>query len=282
MGIYLGDSGHVELMRDTLNVPLHSDLDPADVNVNRKRFSFDFPAGALITGDKIEIRTLDGQNLELVANHPYPDWDGYINIDDAGGISLFDTREGALNTDRRNALALIEPSYTQKISVKDTDNRYRCIANVASYEITTDRDTVDITSLGEEFRTRYAGGLISGQGNLNCFWEYKPSMGEDSSRLEFPHYLAQLCIRTVQGASFMGRFYLDTSVPDAYVWYEARCIVSNVAMNFSSTEIVTSRIAFITTGPVELHLGMPPAYLLQENGDYLLQEDGTPLLLEDP
>ena len=283
MGIYLGESGHVELLRESLNVPLHSDLDPSDVNVIRKRFSFDFPHGALITGDRIEIRTRDGNNLELVAGHEFPDWDGYIGVDDAGGVALYETFSQALQNNKNTALALIEPSYSQPISVRNTQIRYRCVAQITEYQITTTRETVDISTLGDEFRAQYAGGLISGQGTLNCLWEYKGSCEDNNGeRLEYPHYLAQLCIRTVQGASFQGRFYLDTSNPDSYLWYEARCIVTNVAMSFAPAVPVTCNIQFVTSGPVALHMGMPPAYLLQEDGNLLLQEDGDPLLLESP
>ena len=280
MSIYLGDSGHVELLRESLNVPLHSDLDPGDVNVNRKRFSFDFPHGALITGDRIEIRTRDNNNLELVANHAFPDWDGYIGVDDAGGVALYETMQLALQNNREDAIELIEPSYVQPIAVRNTQVNYRCIANITSFEITTTRDTVDITTLGEEFKTQYAGGLISGQGTLNCLWQYEAGDCEYANRIEYPHYLAQLCMRTVQGASFQGRFYLDASQRDAFVWYEAECIVTNVAMAFSATQPVTCNIQFVTTGEVALHMGMPPAYLLQENGYLLLTESGERIGIE--
>ena len=280
MGIYLGDSGHVELLRESLNVPLHSDLDPGDVNVNRKRFSFDFPHGALITGDRIEIRTRDNNNLELVANHAFPDWDGYIGVDDAGGVALYETMQLALQNNREDAIELMEPSYVQPIAVRNTQIRYRCIANITSFEITTTRDTVDITTLGEEFKTQYAGGLISGQGTLNCLWQYEPGDCEYADLIEYPHYLAQLCLRTIQGASFQGRFYLDASQKDAYVWYEAKCIVTNVAMCFTATQPVTCTIQFVTTGEVALHMGMPPAYLLQEDGNLLLAESGEPIGIE--
>ena len=280
MGIYLGDSGHVELLRESLNVPLHSDLDPGDVNVNRKRFSFDFPHGALITGDRIEIRTRDNNNLELVANHPFPDWDGYIGVDDAGGVALYETMQLALQNNREDAIELIEPSYVQPIAVRNTQVNYHCIANITSFEIKTTRDTVDITTLGEEFKTQYAGGLISGQGTLNCLWQYEAGDCEYANRIEYPHYLAQLCMRTVQGASFKGRFYLDASQRDAFVWYEAECIVTNVAMAFSATQPVTCNIQFVTTGEVALHMGMPPAYLLQENGYLLLTESGERIGIE--
>jgi hypothetical protein len=284
MAIYLGSSGHVELQRDSLNVPLHSELNPDDVNEARRRFSFDFPHGALITGDKVEIRTEDGSNLQLVGGHPFPDWSGFIGVDDAGGVSLYRTFADALNNDRAKALALTAPMVSQVIAVRSRQNVSRCLASISSYEITTSRETIDLTSLGEEFRRSYAGGLMSGQGTLSCLWRYKGELcgGEGQKPVEFPHYLAQLCLRTQQGASFVGRFYLDTSVAKEFLWYEATCIVTNVATSFEPGQAVRSQIQFVTTGPVALHMGQPPGYLLQENGNLLLQEDGSALLLEDP
>ncbi len=283
MGIYLGDSGHVELQRASLDSPLHGTLDGADVNEGRSRFSFDFDHSALITGDKVGIRTLDGTDLQLVAGHAYPDWTGYINIDDAGGISLYATFGYALTGDRKRALPLKAPTTPQPISVHTADSRYRCLANISSYELTTSRETVDITSLGEEFRSQYSKGLISGQGTLNCLWSYKAALcGPAVGPVEFPHYLAQLCILTQQGADFLGRFYLDTSTRNSHLWYEATCGITNVATSFAPGQVIRSTVEFVTTGPVRLHMGMPPAYLLQESGELLLQEDGSPLLLEDP
>jgi hypothetical protein len=283
MGIYLGDSGHVELKRSGLDGPLYGTLDGADVNETRRRFSFDFEPGSLVTGDKVEIGTVDGSELQLVAHHPYPDWGGYIHIDDAGGVSLHSTFASALTGNRFDALPLKAPATPQRIWLRSGENRYLCIANVSSYELTTNRETVDITSLGEEFRSQYSKGLISGQGTLNCLWSYKAALcGGTADTVEFPHYLAQLCILTQQGAGFLGRFYLDTSESASHLWYEAACVITNVATTFDPGQVIRSTVQFVTTGPVRLHMGMPPSYLLQENGDLILQEDGSPLLLEDP
>ena len=284
MGIYLGNAGHVELARDSLNTPLNSLLDPGDVNVLRRRFSFDFPNGAIITGDSLEIRTEDGSNLELVAGHDYPDGRWYCHADPAGGIRLYDRYEDAINGELEDALVLVAPTTTKRILAKTLDGTNRCIANVISYEITTSRETIDLTSLGEEHRRFYASGLISGQGALTCFWSYKSSLCDPSgfsNQNEYPQYLSQLVIRAQQGASFKGRFYLNTEVPNAYLWYEAECIVTNVAMTFEPTQALRSQIQFITTGPIQLRMGMPPGYLLQESGSLLLQEDGSPIRLED-
>lgn len=284
MGVYLGNAGHVELARDSLNTPLSSLLDPGDVNESRRRFSFDFPSGSIITGDSLEIRTEDGSNLELVAGHNFPDGRWYCHVDPAGGIRLYARYDDALNGELDRALELVAPTTTKRILVRTHGDVNRCLANVISYEITTTRETVDLTSLGEEHRRFFASGLISGQGALTCFWSYKSSLCDPSGfskRDEYPQYLSQLVIRARQGASFKGRFYLNTEVANAFLWYEAECIVTNVAMTFEATQALRSQIQFVTTGPIELRMGTPPGYLLQEDGSLLLQEDGSLISLEE-
>lgn len=292
MAIYLGDCGYVELKRDGLNTSLASVLDPGDVNVLRRRFSFDFDDGALITGDRLQLLATDGGNLELVAGHDYPDGTWYINVDQAGGIRLYLTFEEAINGSETTALELVEPTRNIPIIARSRDVQYRCIAQVQGYSLTTARETVDLTSLGDEFRTNYANGLISGQGNLTCLWDYESSICEDEGfRQERPHYLAQLVIRTQQGASFIGRFLLKGAERTALsggnaqaapeeLWWEARCIITNVATTFSPTSPISSVVDFVTTGPVDLRMGRLPGYLLQESGSFLLQENGDPIELE--
>ncbi len=97
MTIYLGENGHVELQRqgaleaDGDRIPIYTSMAPEDVNVTGKRFSFLGAQLGLITGDRIEIKTVSGQDLQLVAGHNFPDWLGYINIDagkDAPGFAF--------------------------------------------------------------------------------------------------------------------------------------------------------------------------------------------------
>ena len=110
MAIYLGDSGGVELKRDSINNWLETELDPADVNVARRRFSVDFASGSLLTGDKVEIETVDGSTLELVQGHVYPDGNWFAHVDEAGGIRLYDTFDAALTGGAANALELVAPT----------------------------------------------------------------------------------------------------------------------------------------------------------------------------
>lgn len=281
--IYLGNNGAVQLERTTVNAPLASDLDPADVNLGANRFSFDFDPTALITGDCVTIKTQDGSDLELVAGHAFPDWSGYIHIDDAGGIRLYSTFDLAIAGEKSASITLQAPSATQRIEVTSQGRSFRYLAKITEYSITTSREAVDLTSLGEEHRRHYASGLISGQGSLNCFWDFRyelcDNLGEDDTELS--QYLAQLILRVKQGASFYGRFYLLNEAP-SFVWYDApMCIVTNVAIAVTAQAAIKAQIDFVTSGPISLRTGEPPGYILLEDSEFLLQEDGSKLELED-
>jgi hypothetical protein len=283
-GIYLGDSGSVEIRRTALNTPLSSLLDDADVNVARKRFSFDFDSTALITGDHIEIRTEDGSDLQLVAGHAFPDWRGYINVDQAGGIRLFSSFTDAINGDFDAALDLIAPTASQPILVSTRNSQYRFLARVSTYQFTTSRESLDLTGLGEEHRRQYASGLISGQGSLTCFWDYERKLCEfdTDDQLELSQYLAELVLRAQQGSSFAARLNLLLDGSNSVWWDCPICIVTNVAMALEPTQTIQTNIEFVTSGPLNLRVGTPPGYLLQESSDQILLESGDGLELENP
>jgi len=286
MSIYFGSTGFIELKRDALNSQIATSLDPADVNTTKKRFSVENISGSLITGDQVEIETVDGSNLELLANHSFPDLRKYIHIDDMGGIRLYDTFASALAGEPTDALTLTAPSSTKNILIRTRNDRFRPLAKITEFEITTTRDTVDVTNLGQEFRQQYENGLISGQGTIQTIWQHRNFQNDTPgfASPEFPVYLSQLLVRMQQGADFEGRFYIyhDPSASTNSVWYQSMCVVTNVAINVPASNLVDARIEFVTNGEIRLHNGVAPAFLLLENSDKLLQEDGDGILLEDP
>ena len=286
MSIYFGSTGFIELKRDALNSALGTSLNPADVNTTKKRFSVDNVSGSLITGDQVEIETVDGSNLELLSGHSFPDLRKYIHIDDMGGIKLYNNFATALAGEVTDALTLTAPSSTKNILIRTRNTRFRPLAKITEFEITTTRDTVDVTNLGEEFRQQYENGLISGQGTIQTIWQHRNFQSDtsDFTSPEFPVYLSQLLVRMQQGADFEGRFYVyhDPSQATNSVWYQSMCVVTNVAINVPASGLVEARIEFITNGEIRLHNGVPPSFLLLENSDKILQEDGDGILLEDP
>ena len=174
------------------------------------------------------------------------------------------------------------------ILIKTKNDTYRHVANIQNFEMTTTREQVDLTNLGDEFKNNYEAGLISGQGSMDCIWEHNYDTGNRKNEYggdpEFTFYLAQLIIRTQQGSDFDGRFYIYREPGNAVknLYYEATCMITNIAVSVSASEVVETRIEFVTNGIVRLKTGGVAGYLLQEgaSGDKILQEDESPIVTE--
>lgn len=286
MTIYLGSQGHVELQRQGTRgenderVALYTAIEPDDVNVNAKRFSFLGSQLGVITGDRIEISTTSGDDLQLVDGHNFPDWLGFIHVDAIGGIRLFKDFDQAIDGSKDNAIALTQPSKLQHLEIVSRDNKSRCISQVRSYSLTTQRETVDVTGLSQQYRNQYHQGLISGQGQMDCFWEHTRDVCEASCGIiDYSAYLSFLCIRLEQGAAFRGRFYIfDGGTSERSVWYECQAVITSVVVNVEPNQIIGTTVDFITTGPIRLQTGIRPSYLVQEQDadGYVLSEGGDP------
>jgi len=282
MSIYLGREGYVQLTRIAeTDEYVRGVLTPNDVNVSERRFSFSFSTSAFITGDRIELGTQDLSNLVLIQNHSFPDALVYVNVDDAGGIRLFDTFEQAVNGDINDALPLERDTGNQNIRARTRDPGFNFISQVYKYEITTSRDSVDVTDLGKSFRENYSNGLISGQGSLSCFWEYKNTLGDDKvgGKDEVPNYMAKLLLRLKQGSVFRGRFVIFDDKRGHKIFYQMRCVVTNVAIQAGTREeIIETEINFVTSGRISLKVSQDFGSLLLEDSSKLLAEDSTQIL----
>lgn len=291
MGVYLGTVGQVEIRREAGEQLLVTRLDPEDVNVTRKRFSVDFALSSLITGDYVSITTLDGSPLKLVSGHQddalnyYPDWSGYVHVDDVGGLRLYNTFALALTGGSTNALTLVQPDSAVDVSFKTDDPKFNLLGQIRNFELTTSRDQVNTDVLGTEFHSYFEAGLISGQGTLSCHWEHTRTNGQfhSASDSEFSSYLARLLLRLKQGAAFEGRFYIYSGVNGGDpIYYQAECLVTSFAVTVQVDQVIETRIEFVATGPISLRQGFTPDALLQEDGNKILQEDGNTILLDDP
>jgi len=301
MAVYLGENGRVLISRSGGKQPFLFELQNSDINVERRRFSIPAAGQQFITGDVIEISTLptaDNIDLELTPEHVdddgnlYNSYRGYIHVDSLGGVRLYDDLGKAIKGEYQDAEVLGQFTNTagkQLIAIGVVSQSTRkCLANITSFEITTTRENIDTTCLSNRFRQEYEDGLIQGQGTLNCFWDVPSDCDETSyNETEFAEYLAQLCIRLVQGCDFHGYFYLyyGGDAAEKSTWYEcADCLVTNVVINVEPTQLITSQVQFVTSGRIALRHGYPPSFLLQEDGSssVLLQEDGDGLLLNNP
>ena len=290
MTVYLGDAGGIELER-TAGQAVHITMRSGDVSEPKRRWSpEDDLSGVFLTGDQVDISTEDGSDLYLVANHPFNDWRGFIYVNEMGAFRLYDNYEEALAGDKAYAVELVDipdgPGHLeQKLIMKTRGDTFTPLARITSYELTTERETIDITHLGQKFVQQYEAGLISGQGSIDCYWEHQIRLCDPdicNNNVEFPVYLSKLCLRLTQGADFFGRFFVYQSPDTATnsVWYEGECIVTSASVTVSAIDAIKSRIEFVTTGPFVLRSGRIPSYLLLEDAnEYVLKEDGIGKLL---
>lgn len=280
MTVYLGTHGKVELEREFNGGVLSSTIKPDDVNTTSKRFSFEYEHGQLLTGDQIEITSTDDSALDFIDSYTDSSVKKFIYVDELDGIRLYDSYANAVVGGSSNATTLAAPGNDIPIEVKVENSDYRLIAQVNSFEINTERETVDTTTLSDEFRTR-VNTLISGSGRISAFWEYT---GDTTN--ELPNYLMELSLRTRVGSNFKGRFYLKTrdynpsgvsTRSNDEIWYQANGIITAAAVQFSPDSTVQITADFITTGEIQIRMDLETAdTTLTESGDeVVLDQDDT-------
>ena len=262
MTVYLGNFGSVELQRQFGKDELTLTVETSGVDTTKKRFSFkDLSHGQLLTGDKLEITTTSGSALGLVSGNTDKSIKRYIHVDAVDGIRLYDTFAKAVNGTQTDAETLVAPSSDLSVRVK-VENEMRVVAQVESYELNTQRETVDTTVLSDEFRNRIST-LISGSGRI-------------------ANYMLELILRTKVGSNFTGRFYLKTSGynpsgvsarSNDLIWYNVEGCITAAALQFAPGNIVKISADFVSTGEIQLRV-------ITEPPDRILNQDGTLITLE--
>ena len=173
MTVFLGDSGRIMLIRKGSDQIMYATMNPSDVREDVNRFSIDFAHEQVLTGDRLQISTVGGEDLNWI-NHPDADksFTRYVHVDEAGGIRLYDSFSDAIRAVPEKAVDIIKPPSNQRVFFKilSADDEARCLAEVTNYQITTTRETIDTTNLGAYYRKQYEAGLVQGQGRIECLW----------------------------------------------------------------------------------------------------------------
>jgi hypothetical protein len=285
MAIYLGNSGLVSIQRSG-STAYTSTLDPADVNVAQKRFSFDFPNDTFITGDYMQITRTGGGDLDFIDASGFTPpgvtstgaW--YISVDAVGGLRLYKTWSAALKGSIDDAVTLVTPSTSYQITVSVANAGYRTLGEVVSYELSNQRTALDTTALGDEFVSQVSG-LISGSGRITCFWDFG-----DRGDVETAQYMHHLVMRQQLGSNFDAALtlkrYSEQSASDpsendnALLYYLITGLITNVGISFEASNAVQSQIEFVTTGQIKLRYSTGSSIA----GSLLLQEDNSAMDLE--
>lgn len=298
----MGEGGQIELRRTQVDEEYTGEVRQSDVNPNKDRFSFDYPLGMLITGDQVEIRTTDGSLLDFIApdgwptNRVYQDGIFYLFVDEVGAIRLYSRFDEAISGELKGRANLVDAGRTVPIAITIRNNNERILSQVREFEINTERDSVDISALSDEFKKQYSG-LISGSGKITCFFDYERKdcdpayAGLSPGVVELPIYMNQLLLRTRLGSEFWAKVtlvgrgfkpYGRREDLDDEIWYEFNARITNIAMSFQPGQPIESVIEYVTTGEIKLRTRYISNYLLQEQGlvDRIRQEENQSGFLE--
>ena len=288
MAVFLGSHGNVRLRRSTgtTGANLEDQIKPDDVNTNLNRLSFDSAAGNLLTGDRVNINTTDARGLVCFAASAWssavvePGISAYVHVNAVGGLRFFYSFENAINNDRSAELTLAAfASPPLPITVQVRDTAENILGNVTGYTLNTDRETIDATSLSDRFRRQYAAGVISGNGSIDCLFDY-----ETTGIKETPLLMLQLIHRVDIGSDFDLALYLtdkDLNASVNNVYYEMQAMVTKTGVTVDTEDLIRCTIDFVTTGEIRLLIGEPAGYVLKEDDDRIEIEQSIDFLLQE-
>lgn len=288
MAVFLGNTGNIRLRRgSSQNYGSFADhIEPDDVNTFLNRLGFTSSLDNLLTGDRLEISTVDPRGLVCFAASA---WDSaiientisaYINVNAAGGLRFFPSFEDAVNNVRANELSLT--AFTGNPIAIDyvvRDLRHNVLGNVTGYTFNTDRESIDVTTLNDKFKRQYSAGLISGNGSIDCLFDYK-----STGIKETPLLMLQLIQRVDIGSEFDLALYvtdrsLDSSLTSVY--YEMTALVTRAGITLNAENVIECSIDFVTTGEVQLLIGEPAGYILKEDDDRIQLQQSLDFLLQE-
>ena len=249
MTVYLGNAGNIELTRDSPDI-ITGTITPASVVTAKGMFSFDFNSGAFITGDFVEFSSTS--TLSFVSGYAYKKGNWFINVDQLGGLRLYPTYSDAVTGTSNNRVALATPGADIAISCKILNAVPRVLGQIVRFELSTDREAVDTTGLGDEFRNQYST-LITGSGSIECIFDYAVA-----GQIEVAVYLHNLLLRQQFGSDFKANLYIlgEGQAQDANdsIWYEISGVMTQAAISCAAGDIIGSTFTFVTTGEIKLRV----------------------------
>ena len=252
MTVYLGNAGNIELIRDSGD-QITGTIAPANVNTEKDMFSFDFNSGTLVTGDFVEFSS--ASTLSFVSGWAYPKGNWFVSVDQLGGLRLYNTYSDAVAGTSNNRVALATPGSSIAITCTILNSVPRILGQIVRFELSTDREAVDTTGLGDEFRNQYST-LITGSGSIECIFDYAVA-GE----IEVAVYLHNLLLRQQFGSDFKANLYIlsegqaqGANAANDSVWYEISGVMTQAAISCAAGDIIGSTFTFVTTGEIKLRV----------------------------
>lgn len=289
MTFFAGHTGAVLLRRSSQASSFNTVITNDDVNTTLNRVGFDGSLENLATGDRITISTDDARKLAFLPASTWPVVNTlqssvtlFINVNLYGGLRFFRSFQAAVNNDRAQELSVI--AFTGSplaVTVEVEDLNFNVLGSVTNFDFQTEREAIETTSLSDKFKQQYSAGLISGSGSLDALFSTSDTDNRETSLL-----LLQLIQRIEIGSAFEAQLFITNE--NVYgnnldVYYQFDAVITRAGVEVASDGIISTSIDFLSTGEVQLKVGIAPSKLKLQNGGYMLLENfgGTTIGEED-
>jgi len=290
MTVFAGHYGSLDLKRLADTRVLNLQITAEDINDLRKRFAIsdrrglDLPQGTITTGDRVQISTNDARGLPFrlytnpenttYVDNPTGDYlpiEFFANVDAMGAIRMYRTFAGALSNSDEEYLAVplpVSPSDpTWDVQVATLPGAYHQVGRVQGFTFSTERESVDTTTLGDNYRG-FSHAAISGSGSVDCLFDFQNVDGN-----EVPFAIAELIQKIEIGSRFQGKFYIlepSGDQPKGFnstegVYYEVNGMFVRSSMTVRADQIVECSFDFITSGQFFLRAGDNPISIATED-----------------
>lgn len=288
MTVFLGGNGAIRLRRGlrTSQTQLNDEISPNDINTDLNRLGFNSSSDNLLTGDRVEITTTDPRGLICFSSSVWSSGaveksiTAYVHANAVGGLRFFSSFESAVNNDRSQEYSLVgfaSPALPITFSVRDAKDN--AVGDVTGYTLNTEREAIDVTGLSDKFRRHYSAGVISGNGTIDCVFNYENTGDKESSLL-----LIQLIQRVDIGSEVELFLYLtdkDLDINVTTVFYRMEAMITRAGITVGVDDVIRCTIDFVTVGEIKLLIGAPAGYILSEDDDRIGLEQSLDYLLQE-
>lgn len=288
MAVFLGGRGQVKLRRGSSSEygSFTDEISPDDVNSTLNRLSFASALDNLLTGDRLTISTGDSRGLVCFpastwsSNTIESEISAFVHVNQAGGLRFFVNYADSINNNRSAEISTSSFSGEPlAIDYAVTDIRFNVLGNVTGYTLNTDREAVDVTGLNDKFRKQFNAGLISGNGTIDCLFDYTTT-----GIKEPPLLMLQLIQRIDIGSQIELALYVTDNSQDSSltsVFYQTSAVITRTGINVNAQEVIECTIDFVTDGEIRLLVGEPAGFILLEDDDRIEFEQSLDYLLKE-
>ena len=200
----------------------------------------------------------DDDNVDFYQEgSPLTSFDAWLGLDQLGRASFYATRAEALSGKSVSRLAFKALDFgSMEMALDQETMPWVAVGNLQSWQITLDAASADTSGVGQKFGSAVKS-LVTGGGSFDFFFD-----ATGGSETIGTQAMTNLLLMTEQGAAadleldiFRDRHDDCSDRLPGDLYYRLSALVTQVAVNTRSTDLITGSASFVTTDEVKLIQG---------------------------